>query len=174
METLGQGTNFCYSDFDRHRCSSGSHHLLPTSSNPYGGTRAGIASVSTAEKPPVSGTFDPNNIPELSVELQPIKDCLIGVIDALKADSSMGGSDKRLLSESERGVAVLLKRLALGDIQAEIGAILLQMTGFITTYDFGSAQSVLTDLVSNEWRDHKDWLKGVKALLQLARKIWNR
>ncbi|CAJ1954327.1 unnamed protein product [Cylindrotheca closterium] len=143
-------------------------------SNPYGGARAGIASVSTVEKPPVSGTFDPNNIPELSAELQPIKDCLIGVIDALKADPSMGGSDKRLLSESERGVAVLLKRLALGDIQPEICAKVLQMIGFITTYDFGSAQSVLTDLVSSEWRGHKDWLKGVKALLQLARKIWNR
>mmetsp|Transcript_42919 Transcript_42919/g.103852 ORF Transcript_42919/g.103852 Transcript_42919/m.103852 type:complete len:1039 (-) Transcript_42919:4532-7648(-) len=143
-------------------------------SNPYGGTRSGIASVSTVEKAPVSGTFDPNRIPELSAELQPIKDCLIGVIDALKAVPSMSGGDKRLLSESERGVAVLLKRLALGDIPAEISAKVLQMAGFITTYDFGSAQSVLTDLVSTDWRDHKDWLKGVKALLQLARKIWNR
>lgn len=130
--------------------------------------------MNNVEKPPVSATFDPDNIPELSVELQPIKDCLIGVIDALTVDPSMGGGDKRLLGEAERGVAVLLKRLALGDISAEISGKVLQMTGFITTYDFGSAQSVLTDLVSSEWRDHKDWLKGVKALLQLARKIWNR
>merc|ERR1711935_803049 len=142
-------------------------------SNPYGGARSGIAAVSSVEKAPVSGTFEPNRIPELSTELQPIKDCLMGVVDALNAAATNGG-DKRLLSESERGVAVLLKRLALGDIAAEISAKLLQMTGFITTYDFGSAQSVLTDLVSNEWRDHKDWLKGVKALLQLARKIWQR
>lgn len=144
--------------------------MLPIYSNPYGGTRSGIASVRKVEKAPISGTFDPDNIPELSAELQPIKDCLIGVIDALKA----AGGDKRMLSESERGVAVLLKRLALGDIQAEICAKVLQMTGCITTYDFGSAESVVTDLVSSEWRDHKDWLKGVKALLQLARKIWNR
>lgn len=173
MEMSVQGTNLRYS-LSQNQYFEVLNHRLPTCSNPYGGARAGIASVSKVEKPPVSGTFDPNRIPELSAELQPIKDCLIGVIDALKAVPSMGAGDKRLLTESERGVAVLLKRLAVGDISAEISGNVLQMTGFITTYDFGSAQSVLTDLVSNEWRDHKDWLKGVKALLQLARKIWNR
>jgi protein transport protein SEC31 len=143
-------------------------------SNPYGGARSGIASVAPApSKAPISGTLHPDNIPELSSELQPIKDCFLGVIDALKS-SPLGGGDKRLLSESEKGVAILLKRLARGDISSDISNMVLQMTVVITSYEFASAQSVLTELVSHEWRDHKDWLKGIKALLQLARKTWNR
>jgi protein transport protein SEC31 len=128
---------------------------------------------SAPEKAPVSGTLDLDKIPELEVELQPIKDCFLGVIEALKA-CPLSNVNNRLLSESEKGVAVLLKRLAIGDISSEISIKVLQMTGFITTYEFGPAQSVLTELVNHEWRDHRNWLKGVKALLQLARKTWNR
>lgn len=145
------------------------------SSNPYAGTaRPGTAQVSSStQKAPVSGTLDPNSIPELQAELQPIKDCFLGVIDALKG-CELSSVDKRLLNESEKGVAVLLKRLALGDISEDISNKVLQMTGFITSYEFGSAQSLLTELVNHDWRHHKDWLKGIKALLQLARKTWNR
>lgn len=145
------------------------------SSNPYHGTaRPGTAAVaSQPDKAPISGTLEPDRIPELQPEHQPVKDCFLGVIDALKS-CQLSSVDKRLLAESEKGVAVLLKRLALGDVSTDISEKVLQMTGFITSYEFGTAQSTLTELVNHEWRDHKDWLKGIKALLQLSRKTWNR
>lgn len=173
METLGQGKHQLSAIVRSHTVAL-SLNPFPAFSNPYGGARSGIASVAPAPaKAPVSGTLDPTSIPNLSAELQPIKDCFLGVIDALTA-CPMSGGDKRLLSESQKGVAVLLKRLGLGDISTDISNKVLQMTGFVTSYEFGSAQSILTELVSHEWRDHKDWLKGIKALIQLARKTWNR
>lgn len=144
-------------------------------SNPYAGTvRPGTAAVSSAlDKAPISGSLDASKIPELQPEFQPIKDCFLGVIDALKT-CELSGVDKRLLSESEKGTAVLLKRLAISDISPDISGKVLQMTSLITSYEFGSAQSILTELVNSDWRDHKDWLKGIKALLQVSRKTWNR
>ena len=91
----------------------------------------------------------------------------MSLVDALKnLENSV--VDKRLLAEGEKGVAVLLKRLARGDISDEIGQQVLHMCGYINSYDFGSAERVQTTLVSHEWRDHKDWLKGTKSLVQLC------
>lgn len=144
-------------------------------SNPYATTsRPGIAQVpgsSAPAKPPVSTNLDPDRIPELKAEYQPVKECLLSLIDALK-NVQLNVVEKRLLTESEKAVAVLLKRLARGDISDDIGASVVSMCGYINTYDFRSAQSVHTGLVNNEWRDHKDWLKGTKSLLQLATKMF--
>lgn len=138
-------------------------------SNPYTTTaRPGTAQVSsTPSKAPVSANLDPDRIPDLKDEYQPIKDCLLSLVDALKnLENSV--VDKRLLAEGEKGVAVLLKRLARGDISDDIGQQVLHMCGYINAYDFGSAERVQTALVSHEWREHKDWLKGTKSLVQLC------
>ena len=83
---------------------------------------------------------------------------------------SLVAVDKRLLGEGEKAVAVMLKRLARGEIPEDIGEKLLHMCGYINSYDFRSAQNVQTALVNSDWRDHKDWLKGTKSLLQLSTK----
>mmetsp|Transcript_24966 Transcript_24966/g.38177 ORF Transcript_24966/g.38177 Transcript_24966/m.38177 type:complete len:1050 (-) Transcript_24966:54-3203(-) len=141
-------------------------------SNPYHNTeRPGTAKVSgtATEKAPVSATLDLNKITELQPDHYPIRDCLPSLIDALKG-TNLSAVDKRLLAESEKAVAVLLKRLARGDISADVGTKMVQMCGLITSYDFRSAQSLQTALVNSDWRDNKDWLKGIKAMLQLATK----
>jgi protein transport protein SEC31 len=113
--------------------------------------------------------LDLNKIKELQPEHQTIRDCLPSLIDALKG-TNLTAVDKRLLAESEKAVAVLLKRLARCDISADVGAKMVQMCGLITSYDFRSAQSLQTSLVHSDWKDNKDWLKGIKALLQLSTK----
>ena len=72
------------------------------------------------------------------------------------------------MGEGEKAVTIMLKRLAREDISDEIGQKLLHMCGYINAYDFGSAQAVQTALVNSDWREHKDWLKGTKSLLQLC------
>jgi protein transport protein SEC31 len=141
-------------------------------SNPYHSTeRPGHAKGpgGTLEKAPVSTTLDMNNISEVQPEHSPIRDCLPSLIEALKG-TTLSTVDKRLLAESEKAVAVLLKRLNRGDISADVGTKMVQMCGLITSYDFKSAQSIQTALVHSDWRDNKDWLKGIKAMLQLATK----
>jgi protein transport protein SEC31 len=144
-------------------------------SNPYSSTsRPGKASVESApEKAPVSETWDLDKINDLKEEHHPIRDCLVSLIEALK-NTQMSAVDKRLLVESEKAVAVLLKRLSRGDISDDISAKVLTMTQHITSYDFRSAQSIQTGLVNSDWKDHKNWLKGIKALLRLATKTWAR
>lgn len=139
-------------------------------SNPYtGATRPGTASVAAVAKAPVSATYDPNNAPDLTPEHEPIKDCLIGVLGSLSA-TSLSPTDKRQLSESEKGVAVLLKRLARGDIEQGVTTKVLAMVDALNNRDYATATWVQTSLVNNDWRENKDWLKGIKCLVLLAAK----
>ena len=114
-----------------------------------------------------------DKISELKEEYYPIRDVLLGVIDALK-NTELSAMDKRLIGEAEKAVAVLLKRLTRGDISEDISEKVLTMTTHITSYDFRAAQSIQTGLVNSDWKGHKDWLKGIKALLQVATKTWGR
>jgi protein transport protein SEC31 len=150
----------------------GSQYGNVGTSNPYHSTaRPGKAQVAPAQaKAPISIGLDRDKIQqELNEEHLPIRDCLLSLLDALK-NTQLSAVDKRLLAESEKAVTVLLKRLSRGDIPEDISSKVLTMCGYINSYDFRSAQSVQTGLVNHDWRDHKDWLKGTKALLQLATK----
>jgi len=145
-------------------------------SNPYHTTgRPGTATVKASngvtEKPPVSGNV--NTIPALREEYQPIPDTLLALIDALKG-GQLSSVDKRQLIEAQKAVAIFSKRLALGDVSDEVANQMLSMTTFLSGYDWASATAAQTALVSNEWKEHKEWLKGIKALVQLATKMYSR
>ena len=143
-------------------------------SNPYHTTgRPGTATVNNAsvDKPPVSGNID--TIPPLKDEYQPIPDTLLALIEALKG-GQLSSVDKRQLSEAQKAVAIFSKRLALGDVSDEIADQMLAITNFLSAYDWTSATTAQTKLVTNEWKEHKEWLKGIKALVQLATKMYSR
>jgi protein transport protein SEC31 len=40
--------------------------------------------------------------------------------------------------------------------------------------NWSSATAAQTSLVSSEWKEHKEWLKGIKALVQLATRMYSR
>ena len=146
-----------------------------SNSNPYtGAARPGTAAAvlsnsGTVEKAPVSGTFDPNSPPELSAEHTPIRDVLLGLVDTLRT-AHLTPIDKKQLSEGEKGIAVLLKRLARGDIDPEVAAKVLQMVTALSGQDYHTAASIQTSLVNSDWKGNKDWLKGIKFFIQLATK----
>ena len=143
-------------------------------SNPYHTTgRPGTATVSNAvvDKSPVSGNVD--TIPPLKDEYQPIPDTLLALIEALKG-GQLSSVDKRQLAEAKKAVAIFSKRLALGDIADEIAKEMLSLTNFLSAYDWSSATAAQTSLVSSEWKEHKEWLKGIKALVQLATRMYSR
>jgi len=143
-------------------------------SNPYHTTgRPGTATVSSAAvyKSPVSGNVD--TIPPLKDEYQTIPDTLLALIEALRG-GQLSSVDKRQLAEAQKAVAIFSKRLALGDITDEIAKQMLSMTNFLSAYDWSSATATQTSLVSDEWKEHKEWLKGIKALVQLSTKMYSR
>ena len=141
--------------------------------NPYKTTgRPGKANASSApERAPVSGNI--HTIPALKEEYQPIPDTMLGLITALKG-GQLASVDKRQLAEAEKAIAIFSKRLALGDISDDVANQMLSITSSLSAYDWAAATALQTSLISNEWKEHKEWLKGIKALVQLATKMYSR
>lgn len=143
-------------------------------SNPYTGaerpgTAAAVLTSSTGARPPVSGTFNPSKLHDLSTDLQPIKDGLLELV-AILSGHQLGPADKKQMSEGEKGIAILLKRLARGDIDPLVASKMSTMVTALRNGDFATAASIQTGLVTSDWRDNKDWLKGIKNVIQIATK----
>jgi protein transport protein SEC31 len=142
-------------------------------SNPYGAPRPGTAAAVLAQpqvtKPPVSGTLNLAAPPEVNPDHEPIKEALLEIVQGL-GGMQLSLADKKQLSEGEKGVAVLLKRLSRGDIDSEVSTKVLALVEALRNGDYFAATSMQTSLVSTEWREHKDWLKGIKNLIQLVSK----
>lgn len=93
----------------------------------------------------------------------------MAIVEQLSA-SAAGSMEKKQAAESRKAVAVFIKTLARGGVDANICNSVGSMLSALQNRDYGSASSIVTGLVSNEWRDHKDWLKGMKFLVQMALK----
>ena len=144
-------------------------------SNPYkGAERPGTAAAvvnssgAVSSNAPVSGTLNFDQI-ELTADHAQIKDALLGVVAALK-DARLNPVERRQVVEAEKGVAILVKKLARGGLEQETVTKAYSLVGAIANRDMRTASSIQTDLAHHDWRDHKDWLKGMKLLIQLTTK----
>ena len=118
------------------------------------------------QKPPVSATLNYDQV-ELTADLVPVRDSLMSIVQALK-DVPLTASDKRQLSEAEKSVAIFVKKLARGDIMDDTKATASTMVMALVNREYAQAASMQTSLVSSDWKNHKDWIKGMKLLIQLA------
>ncbi|KAL7579856.1 hypothetical protein ACA910_004868 [Epithemia clementina (nom. ined.)] len=143
--------------------------------NPYGGAeRPGTAAAATAaivgkEQPPISATPNLDQLP-LQEDVVSIRDSFFSIIEALKADPSVSPTDKRQLSEAEKAITILIKKLARGAISDELKGSISSMAIYLVNCDFPNASMIQTALVNSDWKNQKDWLKGAKLLIQLASK----
>jgi protein transport protein SEC31 len=140
-------------------------------SNPYGGiARPGTAAaaVPTPQRTPVSGSLNFDAL-QLSNHHHSIKNTLLGVTSALDG-TNLNPVEKRQLSEAEKGVAILVKKLAMDALSEEIIQQVFSLVSAVSMRDFGTALTVQTVLANSEWKEHKDWLKGIKILIQIASK----
>lgn len=141
-------------------------------SNPYtNADRPGTAAAAVGQqkKAPVSGTLDPNSMPALSQEYVYLQDGLMAIVERLTA-SATSTMEKKQAAEAQKAVAVFIKTLARGGVDAEIANLVGNVLSSLQNRDYASASSVVTGLVSNEWKDHKDWLKGMKFMVQMCTK----
>ena len=138
-------------------------------SNPYhGAERPGPAAVGTSQQAPVSDSFNVDEL-QLSADLAHIRDSLMQLVDHLKTQP-LAVPEKRQLSDGEKAVAVFLKKLARQAIHDETLVHSQAMVNALVSSDFRTATAMQTTLVNSDWREHKDWLKGFKSLIQLASK----
>jgi len=54
------------------------------------------------------------------------------------------------------------------DVAEKVGQIVA--TGTIKKKDYPSASAIHTGLVNSVWKEHKDWLIGIKLLIQMSAK----
>ena len=137
--------------------------------NPYGEVdRPGTAAVvlQTPQSAPISGSLNFDKL-QLSNHHHSIKDTLLGTAEALKG-TNLNLVEKRQLAEAEKGVAILVKKMALDAIREDVNEQVYVLTSLFSTGDFVGASNIQTALATSEWRDHKDWLKGTKSLVQLC------
>jgi len=142
--------------------------------NPYGGadrpgTAAAVLATPAREEAPVSTTMNLDEMP-LTDEIAMIRDSLMGTIESLNAAPSMTASDKRQLAEAEKGVAVVIKKLARGVLADDLKGQVSSLAMALQNRDFRTASHVQTSLVNTSWKEQKDWLKGIKLLIQLSSK----
>mmetsp|Transcript_4865 Transcript_4865/g.6298 ORF Transcript_4865/g.6298 Transcript_4865/m.6298 type:complete len:1158 (+) Transcript_4865:55-3528(+) len=158
--------------------SSASHPELAAqygnvgTSNPYtDSSRPGTAVVSKIQKPPVSGTFNLKNLSQManSTEYKHMIDDLLAIVTSLSSLPLMGSETKQM-AEVEKGTAIFSKRLGRNDIDNNVAQKVDQIVTAIKNKDFAAASGIHTSLVNSVWKDNKDWLKGMKFLIQMCAK----
>mmetsp|Transcript_16536 Transcript_16536/g.24739 ORF Transcript_16536/g.24739 Transcript_16536/m.24739 type:complete len:1087 (-) Transcript_16536:105-3365(-) len=158
--------------------SSASHPELAAqygnvgTSNPYAASRPGTATVSKKiEKPPVSGTFNLKKLSAVadSTKYKLIVDDLLAFVTSLSS-LPLVGSEKKQIVEVEKGVAIFSKRLGMSDIDADTAEKVGHIVTAMKNRDFSTANGLHAGLVNSVWKENKDWLKGIKFLIQLSAK----
>ena len=104
---------------------------------------------------------------QLSNHHASIRDTLTGAAAALK-QTNLNVVEKKQLDEAEKSIAILVKKLARDDLSNNIVDQVFALVNAISQHDFAASMAYQTTLANSEWRDHKDWLKGIKILIQLA------
>ena len=143
-------------------------------SNPYtDASRPGTAVFNKVRKPPVSGTFNVKKLTEVadSTQYKTVIDGLLASVTTLSG-LPLGPSEKRQLAEVQKGVAIFSKRLANGDIGRDVAGKVEEIVTAMNDKNYAAASTTHTSLVNSDWKEHKDWLKGLKFLIQMSAKAF--
>ncbi|GMH60232.1 hypothetical protein TL16_g03004 [Triparma laevis f. inornata] len=109
----------------------------------------------------------PAEIPE---EFKPIVESLKSITTALSA-TQLNGSEKKQLQECTKGCDILAARLATPNaIDPDTIAKTQTLVHALVAKDYGTAGQMSQQMANTVWKDHKDWLKGMKFLIQLCGK----
>lgn len=180
QETILSSTSKLASKYGDGFVTSASHPALAAqygnvgTSNPYSdSSRPGTAVFSKVQKPPVSGTFNVKKLSQVadSTEYKSTIDDLLSSVTSLSA-LPLGPSERKQLAEVQKAVAIFSKRLANGDMESDVAVNVTQIVSCMKNNDFVTATTIHTSLVNGYWKEHKDWLKGFKFLIQMNAKFF--
>ena len=82
----------------------------------------------------------------------------------------LNGSEKRQLAEGSKAAEKLKEKLTYGQVEEDVIVQCNRLVASVLQRDYATASAVQVALVNSHWAAHKDWLKGVKFLCQLAQK----
>ena len=74
------------------------------------------------------------------------------------------------MKEIKNACNILFDKLNAQALSPDVCNSLLQMTQLLRQGDFKTALAVHVGLTTTDWSEHKDWLRGLKFLIQLSTK----
>ena len=77
------------------------------------------------------------------------------------------GGDKRQVSMIKGALSALHKQMAENALSADTLGKLDQLVTQLNAKNVSGANVINTDLTNSCWNQHKDWIKGLKYLIQL-------
>ena len=78
--------------------------------------------------------------------------------------------EKRQMQMVSAAYSHLLEKFGLNEVSAEVLQKLAHLVVELTQRNFVGASAMQTDLANTAWGQHKEWIKGLKVLIQLASK----
>merc|ERR1711991_905404 len=137
------------------------------------GTRYGNANkadiAADADAAPAVPQLPSGDTSQIPADQKPIMDCLNNVAGQLDG-ASLGGGEKRQMIEVRKALVRLSDKLNRGELDAHCCSSMLEVIGNINQANFRGALAVVTGLTTTHWSGEKDWLKGVKGIVQLCLK----
>ena len=141
----------------------------------WGGTSAGFANAPAPAAPPapVAPSAPAPALPPAPMAQSPdavaVAQGLQQLVQHLGA-CPLNVSEKRQLAEGSKAAEKLQEKLTYGQVENDMIAQCNRLVGSVLARDYATAAAVQVALVNSHWAAHKDWLKGVKFLCQLAQK----
>lgn len=84
--------------------------------------------------------------------------------------SSLSAAEKRQLVMVNQSYSNLCEKISASEVNEVVMQKLSQLVLELGNRNWNAANAIQTDLANTVWAQHKEWLKGVKVLIQLASK----
>lgn len=82
----------------------------------------------------------------------------------------LGASERRQLSEIQKAKNIMFTRLNANGLSPAVVGKLHEIVSMFKMRDFRSALAIHMQLTTSDWAEHKDWLRGLKALINISTK----
>ncbi len=79
--------------------------------------------------------------------------------------------DKKVMGAVNVSYEHLVAKVAENDINSEVMGKIANFVNHLVTKNFNAANAVQMDLTNTEWSKHKEWIKGLKLLLKIAKDL---
>jgi protein transport protein SEC31 len=76
--------------------------------------------------------------------------------------------EQKQLPEIQKSKEVMFTKLNIGELSPNVVASLHEMAKSFQQRDFTTAQTIYVALTASDWTQHKDWLRGLKALIHIG------
>eukprot|EP00953_Heterococcus_sp_UTEX-ZZ885_P041552 21197-Heterococcus_DN1.PRE.2 len=133
-----------------------------------------VEQVQVVEPPAPPQPTDPVEIAAMACAISEQASALVTGLQHLTdvlTQLQMNPAESKMLTEGVKAANILFARMAAGTVDSEVIARMSYMCSMMQTRDTAGAAAIYKELVNTSWNAHKDWLKGLKHITTLARRL---